>query len=299
MFLKTHQPSDYIHYLMAADKRITLNRSDDRVLKNYLKGYEGERHYYERAHRCGGLKLWDLSLHSPALAQFDFIHLYNGKVYHFDIKNYTGTVRRSGRQFVSEGEYYYQDILTQLNRADFYLTRLLREHGFQNEVVSRIVFIHPQLTLLEDSADPQIVKPSQVEEVIHFFSQDYQPTREEQRLAQFMLMNHQSTHPHERIFYYPFQDMKKGIRCPRCRYIGLKSEKGLKKIRCQCGFSEHKKIVLQTTIEEMLLLKNAPVSRQEIDEWTAMCPKAITRVLKENFQMHYKNRATVYSALKN
>ncbi|ULG73588.1 nuclease-related domain-containing protein [Macrococcus brunensis] len=169
MFLTRHQPSEYIHYLLAADKRVALSQADDRVLKNYLKGYEGEKYFYERSCGYGGLKLWDVSLMSPGLAQYDFIHIYNGKVYHFDIKNYTGNVRRVGQQFVSDGDYYYQDIFSQLNRADFYLSNFLRTHGFQNEVISRIVFINPQLTLIEDAPDPRIVKPSQVEQVIHFF----------------------------------------------------------------------------------------------------------------------------------
>ncbi|GGB03419.1 NERD domain-containing protein [Macrococcus hajekii] len=297
MFSKIHEATAYFEYLKSADGRIELNMADKLALKNYLKGFIGEKKYFEMAQQCGGIKLWDISLKNPGLAQYDFIYIYDGKVYHLDIKNYSGEMRMMGQKFVTGSDYYNQDILSQLERADYYLKKFVKMNGFTFEVISRIVFINPALKLNNFNQDPRIVLPHQVRNIVDFFQKDRTASHEEIRLRDLLLIHHQQINPHERIAYYPFENMKKGIRCPSCRWVGMVGVEKKKNVKCRCGYSNLKSEVLKITIDEMLRLKNAPVTRKEIEDWTSMKPRAIQRVLKKYYKMSYSNKSTTFSSL--
>lgn len=295
MFKKVHQPPDYTAYLLAAENRIPLNTVDQMTLTNYLKGCAGEEQYYQHALQFHGLHFWNIALKNPGHAQYDFLHIHQQKLFHIDIKNYSGEVLMNGSQLITKSDYHYQDILTQLDRADYYLKKFVKQQGFNIEVISRILFINPDFLLKNYNNDPRILLPAQLPQLINYFTKETVISSEEFQLANKLIQHHQTVNPHERIVYYPFNDMRKGIRCPKCRQIGMKAPSKKQTIVCRCGYRCSKSDILKLSIDEMLMLKNAPLRRIEIEQWTGMNWRSILRVLNQHYEMHYQNKSTVYT----
>lgn len=175
MFIKTHLRSDYYRYLQAVEGRQTLDDVDHLNRRNYTKGIDGEKAFYTLLMPCGGIKLWDLALRTPALSQYDFLVIYGQTLFHFEVKNFSGQYRIVNHQFVSEHDHVHHDVLSQLNRAHYHLQKVLMKNGFDLKVVSKVVFVNEDFHLSGPIEQQDIIMKSGLKEISRFFDPAYVP----------------------------------------------------------------------------------------------------------------------------
>ncbi|ULG72924.1 nuclease-related domain-containing protein [Macrococcus brunensis] len=295
MFIESHERSNYYCYLQSVEGRQMLDEVDQLNYRNYIKGFEGEKKFETMLSKCGGIKLWDVALRTPALSQYDFLVIYNHTLFHFEVKNFSGQYRILNNQFVSDSDYVHHDVLSQLNRAHYNLTKFLVKHGIDFKVVSKIIFINDGFTLIGGVEHQDIVTSSSVEKIGHYFDDAYIPDITEKKLGDLLVSKHEGKNIFERIYYYDFSKMKKGMRCPDCRKIGIEDHLKGRNLKCECGSILNKAKILKITIEEIMMLKRAGVSTREVVNWTGLNKRVVRRCLVEHFHAEGKGKARKFT----
>ncbi|MCU7558128.1 nuclease-related domain-containing protein [Macrococcus capreoli] len=294
MFLKLHEPDRKISYLMNIDGRCKLSEDDGRTLFGYQLGYEGEHYFYQLLNEVtGGLKLWDITLKESSKAQFDFVVIGEGTVYHFDVKNYSGIYTYIDGLFKKENGSVDQTIMTQLKRADIILSQFLMRNGYRYHHESRIVFVNESFRLKNFNGDSCIKFPNQVHDIINHLKQLGPPTQEDYRLARALI---EANDPDVRRFaYYNFESLRKGYKCPKCkRYGRVTVLPNRKTVVCVCERKMAKSDYITECARQMWILKNAPFKIQEIAAWSGCDKKTVQRALKKYCHYSGDKRARMY-----
>lgn len=156
MLLKPHLPDEYINYLLAAQHRIVFNSVDEHQLTKYMLGVEGENRFFGMP-SDHNVKLRDLTLELNGRAQYDIIVICNQKVFHFDIKNFSGTYKLQNEHFISKRGNVHTDLLSQLTRAETILQNFSHHHQFHYKVIGRIVFINTNFRLKQYNGSDKIL----------------------------------------------------------------------------------------------------------------------------------------------
>ncbi|KAA1037727.1 nuclease-related domain-containing protein [Macrococcus equipercicus] len=281
MFIKLHEPTRYQQFLLAAEHRTALNDYDRHQLFNYLRGQEGERYFYELVKTSAGVKLWDISLDYRKGSQYDFLIFDKRIVYHFDVKNFTGSYKLVNQQFVSQQGYVHADVLSQLNKAHYKLEEFLKSQLIQMKVVSRVLFVNHQYELPDAHVPDKVLLPHQVQEVVQYIH-TIRPSQEHVTIADKIKACHRNELVKERIHYYAFEDYRQGIRCEQCRQLSMIPDCKKRYISCiNCRYRVDNKTALLALIKEMFLLKNDALSAAEVSRWSGIPQQTVRRIMAD------------------
>ncbi|ULG71582.1 nuclease-related domain-containing protein [Macrococcus brunensis] len=276
MFVKIHEPTDYQKFLLAADQRLILNDHDDMKLSTYLRGIEGETAFYELIKHSICIKLWDFNLRYKGSSQYDFLIWHKDTLFHFDIKNFTAHYKIVNHQFVSERDYVHTDVTSQLNKAYYKLETFLKNQQVKAKVVSKTIFINPGFNLSADSVPDHVILPHQIEKLIEFIS-SIVPQPVHSIHAEKMKLFHYSGAHFDRIHYYPFEEYKQGMRCPKCRRLTILHQQKKRYVTCQhCQHRIDNQTALIHLMKEMTLPKNDALTSTEVSVWSGF-PKSTVR----------------------
>lgn len=280
MLLKRHQRTFYYHYLCKVNGRIVLEDIDCQNLKNYLRGFDGEYAFFECIKDFDDLvRIWDLTLDVFGTAQYDFLFVANELVIHIDIKNYSGLYRFDNGNFISQKGYVHQGLLSQLDRAHRKLEQFLAHHGFDYKVSSRILFVNPEFKLKGYNGNEQIVFFNQMADVISYLK-TLVSTDADLQLG-LLLVDHHVEKAYNRVHYYDYQRMEKGVRCVKCDTFGMFYEKSQRMMQCICGFEVGKKEYILEAIEDVSLFKNGNFTRKDLEEYIGVNQATLKRYLSK------------------
>ncbi|QRN50859.1 nuclease-related domain-containing protein [Macrococcoides bohemicum] len=280
MLLKRHHRNFYYHYLCKINGRVILENLDYQNLRNYLKGFEGEYAFFEHIKGFEQLvRIWDLTLDMFGTAQYDFLFIANDTVIHIDIKNYSGLYRFDNGNFISEQGYVHQGLLSQLDRAHRKLEQFIKMNHFQYKVNSRILFVNPEFKLKGYNGNEHIVLFSQMTEVINYLK-TLVSHNEDMKLG-LLLVEHHVDKDYNRVHFYDYDYIEKGIKCVSCGAIGMFEEKSQRTMQCICGFEIGKKDYIIEAIEDISLFKNGSFTRKELEKYTGVNATTLKRYLHQ------------------
>ncbi|MGK0555274.1 nuclease-related domain-containing protein [Macrococcus capreoli] len=280
MLLKRHQRSFYYHYLCKVNGRIVLEDIDYQNLKNYLRGFDGEYAFFECIKDFDDLvRIWDLTLDVFGTAQYDFLFVANETVIHIDIKNYSGLYRFDNGNFISQKGYVHQGLLSQLDRAHRKLEQFIAHHKFDYKVSSRILFVNPEFKLQGYNGNEQIVFFNQMKDVVSYLK-SLVSNEADLKLGLILVDNHVEKE-YNRVFYYKYELMEKGVRCVQCDMFGMFFEKSQRTMQCICGHEVKKKEYIIEAIEDVSLFKNGSFTRKEVERYTGVNATTLKRYLRK------------------
>ncbi|MCE4955739.1 nuclease-related domain-containing protein [Macrococcoides caseolyticum] len=294
MFIKLHEPNPYITYLLSVDGRITFHDNDRIYLYRYQLGLEGERIFYQQLKDImEGVKLWDVTLDEHGQSQYDFLIVVNRVIYHIDIKNFSGSYAFKTDNFISSNGRNYKNIMSQLQAAHDRLERIVKQQGWPYEVVSRILFINPHFSITNYDGNPNIWFSNQLDPFIKNLQQN--TTYKMDLIVAEQLLSLHRPFNYERIHYYPFEQMKPGIRCPRCRNIGkMKVPHNTHLIYCKCGHSYVKKEMLMEVCKELSIINKGKLTVRLVCMWSGIPERSVRRFLSTHFQAFGQNKGRYY-----
>ncbi|MGK0575957.1 NERD domain-containing protein [Macrococcus capreoli] len=270
MFLKTREFNQYERYILEAAGRCDLDQFDKDHLFTTDKRLLGEQLFYERIKDCiGGAKIWDMRLRLNGQSQYDFIIVADGKIMHFDTKYYEGQYNYVKGNFVSENGYVINNPLALQTKQHMRLQRFVDKMGISYEVVSCIIFVGEQFNVSGFNGDKRILFDKDICKIVNRLNRR-EVTSEEMEIARTFLEHYDYKGMHTRIHYYPFEEMKKGVKCPKCRNFLPIAEKNAKKVRCQCGCEYTKKEVVRLAFDAIYVLKNSGVTVRDVVEFTGV-----------------------------
>ncbi|WP_414049300.1 nuclease-related domain-containing protein [Macrococcus animalis] len=295
MIMKTFEPTEYQAYLLDVENRIILDDLDTMNLKRFHQGYDGEFLFYDMIKDIEGcIVLWDISLETPGRAQFDFIVITDDCIFHFDVKNFSGKYTYKDGNFISSKQYVSSDVIPRLKWGHQVMRQFLAQSGIDFSYYSKVVFINETFQLKGFEASELVLFAKDVDKVRDYLSSKKLITQEMIDLGNELLYHHNPNNYFERIHYYSVEEMRKGVRCIKCRRIGMRHYKGEKYMKCQCGFKESNVDVILRTYEMLKRLGVTKVTVALLVEWTSLNLRCVQKIVQKNFKQCGRSKATYY-----
>ncbi|WP_414055133.1 nuclease-related domain-containing protein [Macrococcus equi] len=291
MFLKTRIFNQYERYILEVEGRIEMEQYDKDNLFTTKKGLLGEKYFYEHIKDCnGGAMIWDLRLRLNGQSQYDFIIVSDGKIMHFVTKFYEGNYNYIDGNFVSENGYVIHNPIASQTKQHMRLKRFVDKLGMGYDVLSCIIFVGEQFNATGFNGDKRILFEKDINRIVERLNQR-EVTEEEVEIARIFIEHYDHKGIIPRILYYPYHEMKKGVKCPTCGEFLTRVERTAKKVKCRCGSTFTKKELVRLAFDAVYILKNSGVTVSDIVDFTGLGRTLIKEVLSKEFQKlgTYKN----------
>lgn len=293
MFVKQRILNAYESYLLEVRDRIQIDKYDNDNLFTLEKGLKGEEYFYERIKHCsGGAKIWDLRINIKGVSQYDFIIVTNRTIIYFDTKYYEGVYNYSNGVFMSEKNYVINNPLYKLDEQHNRLQKLVSKLGVDYQVLSYIIFVGEQFEVVGFKGDKRILFNHDLERITRSLD-DKEVSAEDIQIAR-QLSAYYYDNLYNRIHYYPYEKMRKGVKCRKCRQFLPPVTKNAKKVKCTCGAEYNKKELVRLAFDAIYILKNAPVTSTDIVDFTGIGRTTVKKVLSKEYERVGINKATQY-----
>lgn len=292
MFIQIHGRSPYENYLMEIYDRIELDDYDRTQYYRLEQGYLGELMFYDYMKHCGGAKLWNIRLDSNGESQYDFLVIHNGHLIHFDVKNFSGYYTYSGQNFISEHGYVIKDPLSQLSRAHMKLIQFCSKHQLHYKLSSYLIFINENFQVTGFNGHNQILFHRDLPQLVS--SLTHPPNESDIKTMEYIARHHKHHSRYERIKYYPFNELRTGIKCPECRVFLRNFHDKERRLICGCGRKISKSEAVHIAFDCISLLKNDAVKTSEIAAFTGIGHTTIKNIMRKHYQSQGMNRNRSY-----
>ncbi len=281
--------------------RKDLSNDGENAYNNYLKGYKGEMKFSQFLTQL--LPRDRILLHSLRLLndgsefQVDSMLFWHNTIYLFEVKNFSGDfyIKNKNWYVASTGKEINNPHI-QLSRSDSLLRQKVQKLGFNHNIYSYLVFVHPEFTLFQAPMNLPMILPGQMNRFFRKLTQNpYTPRDQDRQLAHIFVESNIVRSSHERLPEYYYGDLKKGIICRKCsRFMSLFNKNIV--ICPACGSKEtNNEAIIRSVHEFHLLFPEKQISTGNISQWTQLIsPKSIRRVLSKNFRVVRKGRSTFY-----
>lgn len=294
MFLKTRELNLYERYLLEMKDRYKLEKYDQDRLYPLEKGLKGETYFYDQVKSCiGGAKIWDLRLDRSGESQYDFVIVMDGKILYFDVKYYAGVYNYINGNFMSERNYVINNPLFKLDQQHIRLKVLIDKLGIDYELHSRVIFVGEQFHVKGYNGDKRILFHRDLEKIVESLNSK-KVTSKEMKIARLLMDYHYDDGLYDRIDYYPFDAMRKGVKCPKCRDFLLRFEPAAKKVKCRCGLEYTKREIVRLAVDAVYLLKNSAVTPREVVEFSGIGRTTVKEVLGSEYKRVGNQRGCKY-----
>ncbi|WP_414042557.1 nuclease-related domain-containing protein [Macrococcus sp. EM39E] len=298
MFLKTYDFSLYEAYIWEVAGRIELDQFDQSQAFSFNLGYTGEKMFYDEIkNTTGGVKLWNIRLRSNGEVQFDFLLIKDEYIINIDVKNFSGKYTFSNNNFVSENNYVEADPLSKLYKAEQKLKYFCTRNNINYKVKSYILFINPMFELSGFSSHENVLYRDSIPRIVNMLNKD-EPLYEEIEIGKLLMKHHYPNSRYQRIHYYPYPELKPGVKCPECRELLPFSRGRQRKVSCICGFEISKSKLVDMAFHTIKILKNNVVTTTDIFNYTGIGRTTIRNVLTTNFEKCGENKGSKYTIKK-
>ena len=293
---KVHEPTSINAYLYELEHRTHMEQEDYLKFVKYKKGYEGELKFFEMIEQLDGdfAVLWDINIVRPVRVQYDFIIITSKNILHFDIKNYSGNYRYQNNRLISEHGKTDKDIFIQLDNANAYLNQLIAKYEMPQNLISKIIFINEDLNLTGFNGKDCVMFAHELEAVFNYLKTCKGITQQMKNFADALIQMHDNEGIEKRIHYYNIDEMKLGLRCPKCRKIEMRRVARKTYFSCTCGNMIKNEDAVIQAYDTLKILGKRKVKRNDIVEFTGLSNRTVTRLMNKLFYKKSHYRGTYY-----
>lgn len=210
------------------------------------------------------------------------------------MKNFSGKYTYQDGNFISSNQYVSSDVISRLNRGHQIFNQFLAQLKVDIQFHSRVVFINETFQLRGFNGSEHVLFHSDLHKIKNYLSSRNLITEQMIELAKDIIYHHKPKNNFERIHYYSINDMRKGVRCPKCRKIGMQHKKCMKKMQCSCGFKESNVDVVRRTYDMLINFGVNKVTVPMIVEWTGLEIRCIQKIMSKYYKRVGNARAVYY-----
>ncbi|MBW8349906.1 NERD domain-containing protein [Bacillus sp. IITD106] len=269
-------------------------------LANLEKGYEGELLFDERLRKIKNdwLILNDLQLESNKNDfQIDSLLISENMQLMFEIKNYEGDYYIEGDHWYNMNGTEIQNPLSQLERSEFLLRRLLRNVRCNIPLETYLIFINPDFHLYNAPRNLPLIYPTQLNRFFENLGKMQSKINERhQKLANNLISLHKKDFPLKKIPKYTYEELRKGVICAVCSSLKLESKKSF--VICKnCGSIEKiESVVLRSADELRLLFPEKKITTTGVFEWSKgiKTTETIQKILLKEFVQIGSTKSSYY-----
>ncbi|WP_338450562.1 nuclease-related domain-containing protein [Niallia oryzisoli] len=300
MLMKDRTESDELKTLRLLNSRMILPPNAKNRLANLEKGFQGERMFDQLTKELDSnmLVINDLCLeNNQSIYQFDTLIFSYELIYLFEVKNYESDAYYEADSFYTFSNNELKNPLDQLKRNKSFLRQLLRSLGFQLPIEGYAIFINPEFTLYQSPKNSPIIHPTQVNRFIKKLNHSSTKLNAmHMKTADRLIAMHQKHNPYTRLPSYKYEQLTKGIMCPKCNSFITSAV--IRKAQCnQYGYKEDIDSVILRSIEDMRLrFPNIIITTNNVYEWcnVIVSRKRVATILKEKLKLKGYGQWTYY-----
>lgn len=287
MILKKRVKSNELKMLDWLATRMEFTEKEKQRHFSLKKGFKGEIQYdiWMESLEIEHLILNDLLLEVGGTTfQIDSLVIVQEVILVFEIKYYEGDYYYEGDRLKKINGNEIKDPLLQLKRSISLLRQLFESLGFHLVIESSVVFNNPEFTLYQAPKDAPIIFPNQLNRYMRNLNKKHSKlTNLHRKIAEKLLLLHQTDSPYKRVPKYEYEQLKKGLMCGECHQLMDKIDK--KEFVCShCGTHEKIDTAVMRSIEEIkLLFPEEKLTTALVYDWcNGVLPiKAVRRVLNK------------------
>ncbi|MGZ9848681.1 nuclease-related domain-containing protein [Macrococcus psychrotolerans] len=293
MIAKLHETNDKLLLLHELYGRLDLSKSDYDLLRRYLSGLEGERKFLDVMGEIDGVVvLWDIYLEDYS-AQFDFLVLAGQYVFHFDVKHYSGVYAYRDGLFKSANGRVNKRLMMQLTASEAGLKQFLLKYGFHYKVTSRVVFMNESFQLIGDT-DKYILFYYDIGRVVDYLKGNAGICEDMMRLSETLIAHHGDESKFYNTDDYDMDDIKRGIRCPKCRRVGMIRDVKGHKYQCRCGHRVSNREAVDIVYRMLELFRVDKIRKCDLNRHLEMPNRTLQRILSKHYIKKGINRGIYY-----
>ncbi|PKE34261.1 hypothetical protein CW697_02100 [Macrococcoides caseolyticum] len=294
MIAKYHETNDKLLLLHELQGRIRLSRSDNDILLRYLSGLEGERKFLDVMGEIDDVViLWDIYLEDYS-AQFDFLVLAGRYVFHFDVKHYSGIYTYKDGLFKSANGRVNKRLMMQLTASEAGLKQFLLKHGFHYKVTSRVVFMNESFQLIGDT-DKYILFYYDLGRVVDYLKGNAGICEDMMRLSETLIAHHGDDSKFYNTDDYDIDNVRLGLRCPKCRRVGMMRDSKGHKYQCRCGHRVSNREAVDIVYRMLELFRVDKIRKCDLNRHLEMPDRTLKRILKQYYYKNGTGRGTYYT----
>lgn len=258
-----------------------------------MSGLEGERKFLDVMGEIDGVViLWDIYLEDYS-AQFDFLVLAGRYVFHFDVKHYRGVYEYKDGLFKSANGRVNKRLMMQLTGSDAGLKQFLLKHGFHYKVTSRVVFMNESFQLIGDT-DKYILFYYDLGRVVDYLKGNAGICEDMMRLSETLIAHHGDDAKFYSTDDYDMDDVKPGIRCPKCRRVGMIRDVKGHKYQCRCGHRVSNREAVDIVYRMLELFRVDKIRKCDLNRHLEMPNRTLQRILSKHYIKKGINRGIYY-----
>ncbi|AYU54420.1 nuclease-related domain-containing protein [Staphylococcus debuckii] len=299
---------DILEYYNAIEGRVLYQPKCFKAYQNKLQGDAGEALVEQVIHQCTNVTyLRNHEMKAPSQVEYDFIIISNRKVIIFEVKHYSGNYFYNNNEITRDLNdplgFDRRNPMTQLKHAENIMRRWLKGNGFANyEIETYLIFSNASFCLhgLEELRHQgRVLLFTQLYQLPQIIGTDAMPQKTRQLQEALVSSYEKWTHQLSGYEREPFENVRGGLRCPKCRNW-LESAAEYKKSKCSCVKcdTEFKKLdMIHANLIELYYAKGAPFTKCEAVRWCAhqgISTKTIYRACRQFFKSAGKNKGRVY-----
>ncbi|TDM15265.1 nuclease-related domain-containing protein [Macrococcoides canis] len=294
MITKYHETNDKLLMLYELQGRVNLTKKDYDVLMRYLSGLEGERKFLDvMCDLEGVLILWDIYLEDYS-AQFDFLVIAGQYVFHFDVKHYSRVYEYKDGLFKGANGRVNKKLMLQLIGSEAGLNQFLLHHGFHYKVASRVVFMNESFQLIGDT-DKYILFYYDLGRVVKYLKGSAGISDAMMRLSDTLIAHHGDDSKFYNIDDYDIENIRTGVRCPKCRRVGMSRDGKGHKYRCRCGHTVSNRQAVDIVYRMLQVFRVKSIRKCDLNRHLGMPDRTIKRILKQYYNKNGTGRGTYYT----
>ncbi|MCM3118148.1 NERD domain-containing protein [Neobacillus sp. MER 74] len=268
-------------------------RLSDKDVSNYTrlrKGLEGEQKsdLWLEGLSEEWLVIHDLLLeYNNSKFQIDTLLISHDKIYPLDIKNFEGDYFVEAEKWYTSAKKDMKNPVHQQDRCVVLLRSLLRDLGYHYPFEPYLIFINSEFHLYITTINPSLVFHSQLNRFLKKLNaRSVKLNKGHYKLAEQLVALHMVESPYPNLPAYQYEDLKKGILCPKC-YSFFSEIHGSSLVCGNCGCKEEvESAVLRSVTELVLLFPGYKITTKIVCDWCEIVKseKTIRRILGK----HYK-----------
>lgn len=286
MFMKPRKIPKELLLLRMLKPRMFFSEELNFLYENMEKGFQGEVQFdsFLETLTIDSIVLNDLQFKvNRSDFQIDSLLIYSKGIIMFEVKNYRGEyyIDNKIEKWFTFAKKDIQNPLLQIQRSETLFRQLLQQYRTPSiDIHSHVMFVHDEFTLFQAPLNLPIIMPSQLNS--YFFnlnnSSTSKLTQRHYDLANKLLNSHAEQSPYLRLPKYDFNQLKKGIVCPRCQSFMLPKKRTL---MCDvCQFTELINIGIERSVNEFQsLFPTMQITSKVIHNWVDQkAPKKTIRL---------------------
>lgn len=287
MILKQRYESKELLILRALNVRMSVSEKERNYYLNLEKGFVGEQQFdllLDSLPTEHYIVIHDFIYEiSNTFFQIDTILISGNTIYIFEVKNFEGDFYIEKERWYSvTSENEIKNPLLQLQRCETLFRRLLKELGFVGTIKPYLIFINPEFHLFHAPRNLQIISPTQLNRFLNGIKHNQSfITNQDRIISEKLLTIYLQESPYSRVPNYTYEQLKKGIYCPKCYSFFRES------LLCsKCGYYETlTAAVNRQVLEYNLLFPNEKITTNVVYEWCGgiYSKKVIRTILSRNF----------------